>query len=132
MKTAMTTEALKELRGKITQGEWQLIDTNRSFKRVYVGEDQVCKVDLALRKSREHWEPDIEQTNANAAAICLVPELLAKVIKLREALSALLEHEGEEETIESGIGTHQEPTPARLAAIAKAHAALASDKESSK
>jgi len=91
-----TTQQLIELQRSITQGEWKYkrgIDGFNIFRKD--GEefaDEIAKAYMQLKESKtkiNKYEQDLPPTEANATAIALVPELLAEVIRLREALTPL-------------------------------------------
>lgn len=77
-----TTEELKELIGKVTQGEWCLDDEGWIVGND--GTDPVCMIESG-------GITDVfEQAKHDATIIALAPTLAAEVVRLRDALEALL------------------------------------------
>lgn len=74
-----TTQQLIELQRSITQGEWATAYTGDSTYIYAETNERIATV--SIRDSHEQMN--------NATAIALVPELLAEVIRLREALGAI-------------------------------------------
>lgn len=85
----MKTETLIELQRSITQGEW------RAEKTFIVGERYIAELyDWRIADENESQYKAINDAlkvewNANSAAIALVPELIAEVIRLRGENEAL-------------------------------------------
>lgn len=73
----MKTETLIELQRSITQGEWRIASDD---KRALICGSGDFQTSLAVVSA------SLPQANTNATAIALVPELIAEVIRLREAL----------------------------------------------
>lgn len=80
----MKTETLIELQRSITQGKWSVFNSHEAgSKTVWQPNDDepqhrkfICDV------------PASDAVDSDAAAIALVPELIAEVIRLREVLRA--------------------------------------------
>lgn len=107
----MKTTELIELQRSITQGEWRLEDVKaqtllnvvpknqqKAFKRNSAIADyyQIASVATSFCRTKspsgfEHPKLPEGQALANGKAIALVPELIAEVIKLREALGYVSE-----------------------------------------
>lgn len=79
----MKTETLIELQRSITQGEW--MKASNSNPGYFPIVNSTGKWALAICS----WPAGVnrEQVESNQQAIALVPELIAEVIRLREALS---------------------------------------------
>ena len=81
-----TTQQLIELQRSITQGEWTLQQTSDATLDIARQSDGIRSV-----ISRTHLKHLADEHGgsilANATAIALVPELLAEVIRLRQAVS---------------------------------------------
>lgn len=114
----MKTETLIELQRSITQGKWSVFNSHEAgSKTVWQPNDDepqhrkfICDV------------PASDAVDSDAAAIALVPELIAEVIRLREALSNAL-------NVMAGVATGDLKTiKPDSNAIAIARAALANDK----
>lgn len=138
----MKTETLIELQRSITQGKWatdikvaiEIIDKEGrkaiDFATVYQGEgpgkgSEIC----ALRHDPDDGlDLHDEQYKADTRAITLVPELIAEVIRLREALRAMLAVQSELPPPMSDNAGYTDYCLRIVAAEDKASAALANDK----
>ena len=126
----MTTQTLIELQRSITQGEWIILPggdvcTTLKTEIDFGGTTGKRPVQLLVGKVNNYTTQAPEPV-ANARAIALVPELIAEVIRLREALS-------ESTALNENFVSVVEPeTLLHLseyrAVIKQARAALASDK----
>lgn len=88
-----TTDQLKKLQEEITQGEWSLKKIKNKGAPDYAvfganSEDGR----IALIEDDSTTEPT-DGVAANAQAIALVPEMIARILELEEALLAYVEQE---------------------------------------
>lgn len=85
----MKTTELIELQRSITQGKWKR-DDDELFRREIISQDAQWIVTVhSWNTASKSVQPS--EAKANATAIALVPELLAEVIRLREALGTVSE-----------------------------------------
>lgn len=84
--TNPTTEELKELLGKVTQGEWYAHEVSASG----LPTASIMAYDgYTVAKALGVIDP--EETQSNATIIAIAPTLAAEVVRLRGVLSALLD-----------------------------------------
>ena len=111
----MKTETLIELQRSITQGEWEAVTG--------------CDVEIyAGFRIATLCGGELTRDKTNAEAIALVPELIAEVIRLREALRAMLAVQSELPPPMSDNAGYTDYCLRIVAAEDKASAALANDK----
>lgn len=84
--TKPTTEELKDLLGKVTQGEWVADGLNKSgLPSAYINASDGYPVARAVGVVSEF------ETEANASLIALAPTLAVEVVRLREVLACAID-----------------------------------------